>query len=267
MVLALLTWNTRDVSLESVRAYQQESRLLQRLGHKATICVCDNGSDDGTPEALEKIRASSAVPIELILNDHNAGNSIARNQIIDFALRSDADYLLFMDGDIEVVPFSSVAMLRYMETCGGRLGCIGAEHAGQTPERHKASKCWYSVTGQRIDTTDLVAFTQYGLFRCEMFRAGIRFDTSAPFDGPGWGFEDNDLAFQMKSGGYVNQCFYGMVYLHRAVRSSVRIMRQKDIDVTDLFTRRQRYMISKWTGNPNIEAGHLLFLRRVTAPA
>ncbi|CAG0987841.1 GalNAc(5)-diNAcBac-PP-undecaprenol beta-1,3-glucosyltransferase [Anaerolineae bacterium] len=267
VVLALLTWNTRDISLDSVRAYQQEALLLQRLGHTPVVCVCDNGSDDGTAQELGQAREASPVPMELILNDRNEGNSIARNQIIDFALESGADYLLFMDGDIEAVPFSSVAMLRYMESMGSRLGCIGADSAGQTPLREKAARCWFSVTGQRIDTTNLVAWTQYGMFRCEMFKAGVRFDASTPFDGPGWGFEDNDLAFQMDALGYVNQRFFGMTYLHRAMRSSIRVMRQRGIDAAALFARRKQYVVDKWAGQTHLEAGPLAYIRRVAMPA
>jgi len=266
VVLALLTWNTRDISLDSVRAYQEEALLLQRLGHTAVICVCDNGSDDGTAQALQQMRDTSPVTMELILNDCNTGNSIARNQIIDFALGFDGDYILFMDGDIELVPFSSIAMLRYMESCGPRLGCVGADSAWQTTFREQSTRNWFSVTGQHIDTTNLVAWTQYGMFRCEIFKAGVRFDVSTPFDGPGWGFEDNDLAFQMETLGYVNQRFYGMIYLHRAARSSIRIMRQKGIDAAALYANRKQYVIDKWTGHAVIESGPLVYVRRVVMP-
>jgi len=266
VVLALLTWNTREISLDSLRAYQEEGLLLQRLGHRPVICVCDNGSDDGTAAALVDRRESSPVPMELILNDRNTGSSIARNQIIDFALGQEAEYILFMDGDIEVVPFSSVAMLRYMESSGSRLGCIGADSSWQTPQRDKAARSFFSVTGQRIDTTDLVAWTQYGMFRCEMFRAGVRFDTADPFGGPGWGFEDNDLAFQMEVLGYVNQRFYGMIYLHRAAHSSIRILHQRGIDVAALYGRRKQYLIDKWTSHARIASGPLAHVRRVVMP-
>jgi glycosyltransferase involved in cell wall biosynthesis len=266
VVLALLTWNTRAVSLDSVRAYMREARMLGRLGQIPLLCVCDNGSTDGTAEALRALEPEIDVPYTFIFNARNAGNSIARNQIVECMRKEDADYVLFMDGDIEVVPFSSFAMLRYMENCGHQLGCIGADSGGQTPYRERASPCLYSVAGLPVDTTNLVAWTQYGMFRRVVFEAGVRFDETSPFDGPGWGFEDNDLAFQMETKGYLNQRFYGLTYLHRAARSSIRIMRQSGIDTDVLYARRKQYIIDKWSHDPRINNGPLAHVRRVVMP-
>src|SRR5260370_4185534 len=114
VVLALLTWNTRDVSLDSVRAYVLEARMLRRLGQIPLLCVCDNGSTDWTTEGLRALEPEIDVPYKFIFNARNAGNSIARNQMIECMRKEDADYVLFMDGDIEVLPFSTFAMLRYL---------------------------------------------------------------------------------------------------------------------------------------------------------
>jgi hypothetical protein len=264
IVLALLTWNTRNTTLDSVRAYIREAHLLQRLGQEPFLCICDNGSTDGLADALRALELQIDVRYKLILNHTNLGNSIARNQIIDYMLACDADYVLFMDGDIEIVPFSSFAMLRYMENSGHRLGCIGADSLGQTPHRERASTSLYSIDGFRLETTNLVAWTQYGLFRRAVFDDGVRFDETTPFDGAGWGFEDNDLAFQMDMKGYLNQRFFGMTYLHRDVRSSIRIMRASGIDATALYARRKQYVIDKWTTVPHINNGPLALIRRVT---
>jgi glycosyltransferase involved in cell wall biosynthesis len=265
VVLGMLTWNTRDVSVDSVRAYIREAQMLRRLGHEPLLCICDNGSNDGTAEALRALEvemSSLGLAHRVILNPTNRGSSIARNQIIDHLHECNADYLLFMDGDIEVVPFSSFAMLRYMENCGHALGCIGADSASQTPLRERASPLLYSID-EPLETTNLVAWTQYGMFRRAIFDEGIRFEESAPFDGPGWGFEDNDLAFQMAMHGYLNQRFFGMTYLHRDVHSSVRIMRQQGIDAAAIYARRKQYVIGKWEHIAAIEAGPLQILRRV----
>jgi glycosyltransferase involved in cell wall biosynthesis len=137
IVLALLTWNTCDVSVDSIAAYVQEAQMLTRLGHEPLICVCDNGSTDGTAERLRGMDAEIGLEHRFIYNSQNLGNSVARNQIIDVALEFGADYVLFMDGDIEIVPFSSFAMMRYMEDSGSRLGCIGPHSGGQTKRREQ----------------------------------------------------------------------------------------------------------------------------------
>jgi glycosyltransferase involved in cell wall biosynthesis/SAM-dependent methyltransferase len=261
VVLALLSWNTRDVTVDSLRAYIREAQMLRRLGLQPLICVCDNGSTDGAAAVLQKCEPDIEYPHRFILNTTNLGNSVGRNQIVEFAREMDADYILFMDGDIEVVPFSSFAMLRYMENSGRELGCIGACSAGQTPHRQSASPSFYSIG--RVETTDLVAWTQYGMFRREIFDDGIRFDESEAFTGPGWGFEDNDLAFQLKMKGYVNQRFFGMTYLHRNIQSSVRIMRGLGIDVRALYQQRRAYVIDKWSNVPQINGGPLQYVRTV----
>lgn len=263
VVLSLLTWNTRVISLESVQAYIREARMLQRLGCEPYLCVCDNGSTDGTAEALRELEATLDLPHHFIYNGENRGNSVARNQIIDYMLACGADYLLLMDGDIEVVPFSSFAMLRYMESRGSRLGCIGADSAGQTQHRERATSHLFSVEAGRPESGNLVAWTQYGMFRREVFAAGVRFDEAGPLGRAGWGFEDNDLAFQIETQGFVNQRFFGMTYLHRAPRSSTRNLRAEGIDPNPLCEERKQYVIEKWAGVPAIDQGPLSQMRRI----
>jgi GT2 family glycosyltransferase len=267
VVLALLTWNTRDISLESLAAYAAEAAMLRRLGHEPFIVVCDNGSNDGTPEALREAERALDVPCALILNPENRGSSVARNQIIDLAVREcDADYLLFMDGDIELVPFSSFAMLRHMENHGHRLGCAGANSFEHTTERARAAPFLFTLDGLYLETTNLVAWTQYGMFRREVFESGVRFDEREPFDRPGWGFEDNDLAFQMDVKGYVNHRFFGMVYLHRAAHSSIRILHREGVDAASLYAQRRQYLLDKWSSVPQINDGPLINVRQVRMP-
>ncbi len=259
VVLAMLTWNTCDISLEAVRALFDEARLLRRLGHPAHVCVCDNGSTDGTPEALRALSAGVEVPHRLILNADNLGNAVARNQIVAYATACDADYILFTDGDLEIVPFSSFAMLRHLENSGHTLGCIGADSAGHTPSRQLASPSWYAV--EHVAQTDVVAWTQYGMFRREVFAAGVSFDDQGAFRGAGWGFEDNDLAFQMITKGFAIQRFFGMTYLHQHAGSSIRIMRDRGIDAEARFHERRRYVVDKWSSVPGIADGPLEQIR------
>jgi glycosyltransferase involved in cell wall biosynthesis len=263
-VLALLTWNTREISVESARALGREARMLRRLGYEPSLCLTDNGSTDGTAETLRALEAGMEVPCTFLMNRQNLGNSIARNQIIDHVLECGAEYLLFMDGDIEVVPFSTFAMVRYLEDNGRRLGCVGADSWGQTPHRQFATPYLYSVADCRIEAVNLVAWTQYGIFRREVFEAGVRFDEQGPFGGPGWGFEDNDLAFQMDVKGFVNHRMFGMTYLHRAMGSSIRVLRGQGADIAAMYANRRDYVIGKWSDVPQIDNGPLLDLKRAS---
>lgn len=266
MLLALLTWNTRDVSLESLAAYVREAHLLLRMGHTPFICVCDNGSRDGTQQALRDLDSGIDVEHRFILNDRNRGSSIARNQILDYMKEIQADYVMFMDGDIEIVPFSSIAMLRYMESNGSRLGCIGpyAFDQGQSNDRSQVTPVLYNIDRSLVTTTNLVAWTQYGMFRREVFEDGVRFEEQPPFDGAGWGWEDNDLAFQMNVKGYVNQYFTGMTYLHRDIRSSIRIMTAQGTNAQAVYEARQRHVVKKWASVPQIRDGPLRRVARAS---
>jgi hypothetical protein len=89
----------------------------------------------------------------------------------------------------------------------------------------------------------------------------VRFDTAHPFDRKGWGCEDNDLAFQMTVAGYAIQRFCGMTYLHRAINSSVRILRALGVDPSANYEERRRYVVAKWEGTPAISGGPLKQLR------
>ena len=261
VMLAMLTWNTREASIDSLAALMQESHLLRRLGHRPVVCVVDNGSTDGLPQALRRMEPELDVECCLVLNDRNLGSSIARNQILDRMRRYEADHVLFTDGDIEVVPHSTVAMLRHLEAAGSRLGCIGASSWLCSSDRAHVSRSLFAIRPGDVLTTRVVAWTQYGLFRREVFDDGVRFDEAAPFNGVGWGFEDNDLAFQMDVRGYVNQHFGGMTYLHRDMRSSIRIMRRQGLDPQALYEARKQYLIQKWAPVPSIDHGPLMDVR------
>jgi glycosyl transferase family 2/methyltransferase family protein len=265
IVLSLLTWNTRNISMDSVRAYIREARMLRRLGHDPIICVCDNGSTDGTSDALREIEPEIDVPYKFIMNHENLGCSVARNQIIDYMLGVGADYILMMDGDVEVVPFSSYAMLRYMENNGDQVGCVGIlGPRSDTIYREKATPCLYNVDPRLIKEINSIAFTWYGLFRRKIFEDGVRLDEAEPLKGVGWGCEDQDMAFQMTVKKYRIHGFTGMTFLHRARHSSVSIMKAQGIDAKDLYFKRKQYIIDKWSSVPEIKNGPLIgFSRKV----
>lgn len=246
IMLSLLSWNTKESTIDSLNAYLNEAEMLARLGCRPFVVVCDNGSVDGTSEMLARLDKEITVPHEFILNKENKGSSVARNQIIDLLLERGDDYLMMMDGDIEVVPFSSFAMLRYMEEQGRLLGCLGPHSSGFSPFREKTTKYQFDLSKCRKDFVNYVAWTQYGIFRREVFADGIRFDEGKPFSGEGWGFEDNDLAFQMIAKNYQIQVFTGMTYLHRNVHSSIRVMKSKGSDPRVNYESRRHYIINKW---------------------
>ena len=264
IVLSLLTWNTRDISMESVAALAQEAAWLQQQGCAAFLVVCDNGSTDGTADALRAADAALEIPHRFLWNESNRGISVAGNQMLDVFQQVEGDFLLMMDGDIEIVPYSSLAMMRHLETSDHQLGCLGAHMKYHTRLREETAVALHNVSDYPVTDdrqTLWVAWTQYGLFRREVFEAGVRFDESGPFAGPGWGCEDVDLAFQMHSRGFYLQSFAGMVYLHRNLNSSIPSLQQQGVDAHTMFRARRDYVIKKWEGR-NLGQETLDFLRR-----
>ena len=266
IVLGLLSWNTRNVALESLAALCGEARMLQRAGLEAAICVVDNGSTDGTAEALNDLDAGFGLPHRFLLNPANLGSSRARNQMIDYMLEWGADYILFVDGDIEIVPCSSFAMLRHMESSGTRLGCLGAYSAHCTAERPRATPALFSLKKCRVHRSEVLAWTQYGMFRREMFEDGIRFDEAGPFGEPGHGLEDVDFAIQMVQKGYANEYFEGIRYLHRNLSSSVDILRRHGVNPTVQYYRRKEFLLKKWEGLRGLREESMEWVRNARAP-
>ncbi|HEX8281837.1 MAG TPA: glycosyltransferase [Pyrinomonadaceae bacterium] len=266
VALALLTWNMRDISLEALAALAREAETLGRLGHEPLVVVCDNGSTDGLREALAETDKRLAVNHRFVFNAENRGSSVARNQIIGAALEWDADYLVLLDGDIEVVPFSTFAMLRHMEDAGRVLGALGAYSYDNTNERSRATRFHFHLDPRLVRESGSFVTTGYGMFRREVFEAGVRFDVSGPFERPGWGFEDNDLAFQIADAGFAIRLFRGMRFLHRNVRSSIPLLRRDGHDPADAFARRKQHVLDKWAGVPRINDGPLSEVRQARLP-
>jgi SAM-dependent methyltransferase len=267
--LGMLSWNLRDVARDSLLALIREAEMLQRLGHSPFLCVCDNGSSDGTAEALVSLDEIVDVPHRFIMNQENRGNAVARNQIIECMLDNGVDYIFFIDGDAEIVPFSTFAMLRYMENSNTQVASLGLSRFGETVEtldRDEASKCFFSVDENVVETSQLIAPTWYGIYPRIIFEEGIRFEENPPFNGPGWGFEDNELAFQIVTKGYSIHLFTGMIVLHRAPYSSIHIMRDLGIDARRLYYLRKQYVIDKWAGSPRIKDGPLKVIEECEFP-
>ena len=105
----MLTWNKLEFTRKCIESFLKYVRYPYRL-----ICV-DNGSTDGTVEYLE-----SAADV-LIKNDVNIGAVKARNQGL---LESDADYVLFIDNDIEVAEDIIAQLVKTAES-DDSIGIVG----------------------------------------------------------------------------------------------------------------------------------------------
>ncbi len=301
IVLSLLTWNTKNVSRASAYALWREAQFLQYMGHNPFLCFTDNGSDDGTQDVLQELegelerRSQLALKLrqDLQINGQgelepqsdlptgrwcfkyertNLGASIARDRIIEYMIGVGAHYVLMIDGDIEVVPFSSLAMLQHMEkSSNDRVGCLGVHKKCCTTNRAHVNRCLLGIDGAAVQKEQFYAWTQYGMFRREVFTRGVNFRRAdiepdvEIFAGPGWGFEDVDLAFQMQANRFEIQHFDDVTYLHRHVGSSLKNLQELGVDVYGIHEARREWMLKKWKGK--IPEDLLMRVRQEPFPA
>jgi GT2 family glycosyltransferase len=150
VAVVVLSWNGREDTLGCLRS-------LERVEHQPlTVIVVDNGSTDGTSEAVR-----AAFPdIELIRVDENIGFSEGNNVGMRRALELGADYVLVLNNDVEVDPRFVSALL---------------EEAERRPDAGAlCSKIFY------VDPPDLIWY------------AGATFDPRSGYNGRQVGYREHD---------------------------------------------------------------------------
>ncbi|MEI8176159.1 MAG: glycosyltransferase family 2 protein [Candidatus Omnitrophota bacterium] len=91
--IIMVTWNQLEYTKLCVES------ILKNTDVSARLIIVDNGSDPDTVAYLRSVRPAGNVVIVTIFNTNNIGAIKARNQGIRLL---DADYLCFVDNDIEV---------------------------------------------------------------------------------------------------------------------------------------------------------------------
>ncbi|MEM1178038.1 MAG: glycosyltransferase family 2 protein [Acidobacteriota bacterium] len=114
-VLALvLNYNGQEITLKTL------SSLVETRYPRFRIMVVDNGSTDGSWEAIE-----AAYPaVEQVKVEENQGISHGMNVGLRRALESGEDYVLILNNDIEVAPDMVAEMVKVAET-DPKIGAVG----------------------------------------------------------------------------------------------------------------------------------------------
>ena len=68
---------------------------------EAEIIFVDDGSEDGTPEAVEAVAERSRIPMRVVRNERNLGANASRNRGVSLAA---APLVAFLDSDCEAAP-------------------------------------------------------------------------------------------------------------------------------------------------------------------
>lgn len=101
--VVVLSWNTVDLTLECLRKLAADTTR-----HSREIVVIDNGSEDGSADAIEKLGG-----VTLIRNADNRGYAGGNNQGAEHAT---GRYLCLLNSDTEVRPGALDAMVDFLET-------------------------------------------------------------------------------------------------------------------------------------------------------
>ena len=108
VAIVILNWNRESDTLE----------CLESLAHISypsfSVIVVDNGSTDGSPDAIERWGREN-LPLTLIRNAENRGFVRGSNQGMRQALSKDADYVFLLNNDTVVEPDVLANLVRAVE--------------------------------------------------------------------------------------------------------------------------------------------------------
>ncbi|MXZ74619.1 MAG: glycosyltransferase family 2 protein [Gemmatimonadetes bacterium] len=119
VTIVILNWNREADTLECLDS-------LARMNYPSfSIVVVDNGSTDGSPEAIERWGCEH-LPLTLIRNGENRGFVRGSNQGMRHALSTDTEYVFLLNNDTVVEPDALSLLVETAERSGERSGqCPG----------------------------------------------------------------------------------------------------------------------------------------------
>lgn len=167
------TFNRRQLVAETIQS------CLNQSHERVEVLVVDDGSTDGTAEALAAIAGGHSEDRFRYVVQSNQGVSVARNTGIELAR---GEYLKFMDSDDTLEPDAIEHFVAAMTDSGAELGIGGRRY--MSPEGRKWSINYQPPAGlvdrPLVKFFDLDIRPQQGLwiFRRTLFDAGLRWDAT-----------------------------------------------------------------------------------------
>lgn len=193
-----LNWNRRDDTLQCLES------LVKSDFPNFRILVVDNGSEDGSPEAIKEHYPS----VEQIINGKNLGFAGGFNQGFKFALNAGAEYILIVNNDTTVAP----DMLKLL------FNAILPEQVGVVSPiilyANKPNKIWSAGAGRNPWTLELTENHGRGqtfseiterdfLSGCGMLIKRVVLENVGLFDDRFFMYyEDSDFALRVRQSGY-----------------------------------------------------------------
>lgn len=248
VMLSVVCWQNDSTVRSSLYALLEECRRLKFHGITPVLGLAAGEPSEmigGLVSEMEMVCLNNDIEFRYFTAETNVGASVLRNSLIN--LSADCDYILFTDGDIEIISYSSLALMALMEDSkskGAKLACIGAYCNSYSTDRDKCTVDARYISSMLVRFEPVIAWTQYGLFDRRLLDV-CSFDERF---GAGWGFEDDDLAMQFQQIGYKVANVRGLCYLHRNIHSSLGELVKSGVDPNILFNQRKQYFLDKWRG-------------------
>ena len=151
--VVIVTWNTRQMTLGCLEALYAG---LGTLG--AEVFVVDNGSSDGTAEAVARRFPS----VKMIANENNRGFAAANNQ----AMRpASGRYVLLLNSDAVVEEDTLAGLVEFMDSTPG-AGAAGAQLVSRSGKLENSAATFPSLA------TELLNKSLLRLLKPSRFAAG-----------------------------------------------------------------------------------------------
>lgn len=218
LFIVVLNHNGKEFTLRCIES------LRPVLEDGARCIVVDNGSTDGSVEALTALDVPS---VEILTLAVNRGVAAGRNAAIGRRRSSDR-YLLLLDNDTEANPGAIIALMRYMDgnpRCGIAAPCLIAP-TGEVQQSFKSFPgIMEKLRGlfrrrQIVERVAGVLHPFYVIGACQMLRCSMIDEIGLLDEGVFFGPEDADYCMRAREGGYDVSYLGHLAIVHHWQRSS-----------------------------------------------
>ncbi len=207
-------------TLDNLPLLRQQVSILREELLVDEIVVVNNGSIDGTREWL------CAQPEVNQIHRENKGAGPGRNAGLDRAERF--DYVLMLDGGIRPLRGGVARMIEYLER-HPEVHVIGVDLPQTINDEEAASREWPDpIRDEDTYRNWQLSQTHYCLARAAAFH-GLRFSEEGPFAEPGWGVDDDEMAYRWFLAGIIVHVVTNVHPYRRASGSFPRLFRETGI--------------------------------------
>lgn len=207
-------------TLDNLPLLREQADILKADSLIDEIIVVCNGSQDGTVEWL-----ATQPGITSVIRENN-GAGPGRNAGLDAA--GTFDYALMLDGGIRPLRDGTERMLDYLVRVP-ECDVLGLEIAHLETDYSKAWRRWPNPILEEHTYQNLrLSHTAYCLSRARAWD-GFRFCEEGPFGEPGWGADDDEMAYQWREAGIVVHVVTNIHPYRRASGSFRRLFRETGI--------------------------------------